>query len=245
MENFFVMIQSLLENNITLEQEISVFDELKIQHNECLYVIDFNQNELILKRGFESLLGYTDEEMNMSLLVKGYHPNDEEIIKRVVQEAVLFTLKNAEKGQQNELYLKYRRRKKDGTYITVLSQTYIHDLEADGSSMRSLTRLTDISFTSDFYNVSYFFKAANLDQDSFEREIHKVYYEFFTKRELDIIKNMNQGYTNKQISEILFISEHTVATHRKNIFRKSGCHSLEELLRFCHSKGILKILDKS
>ena len=58
MENFFEMIQSLLENKITLEQEISVFDELKTQHNECLYVIDFNQNEMILKRGFESLLGY-------------------------------------------------------------------------------------------------------------------------------------------------------------------------------------------
>ena len=243
MKNFFDMVQSLLENKITFEQEVSAFDDFKILSNECLYVIDFNQNELILKKGFENFLGYADDEMNMDLLINGYHPDDQDVINKVIQEAVLFTLKNAAKGKQNALYLKYRRQKKDGTYISVLSQTYIYDLDAKGSRMKSLTRLTDMSFTGEFSSVSYNFLAQNLDLEAFERQIHKVYFDVFTKRELDVIYNMSKGYTNLQISKQLFISEHTVATHRKNILRKSGCHNVDGLIRFCQTNGILKILN--
>ena len=47
-----------------------------------------------------------------------------------------------------------------------------------------------------------------------------------SNRERDILIHVAKGMTNKDISEILNISVHTVITHRKNIIRKTGIKSV-------------------
>lgn len=236
------MIHTLFENEISLEQEATGFEDQKILSNECLYILDFNTKEVIHKKGFEGLLGYSDEEMNTELLFDGFHPQDKEIVTKVIQEAILYTLKHSSESDQNSLFLKYRRRKKDGTYITVLSQSFIYDMDKKGKSMKSITRMTNVSFTSEKDTVSYSFQAKNLDQESFRRKIYESNLDFFTSREIEVIVEMFKGITNREIGENLFISEHTVATHRKNIFKKSSCSSVHELQVFCESKGILNYM---
>jgi DNA-binding NarL/FixJ family response regulator len=43
-----------------------------------------------------------------------------------------------------------------------------------------------------------------------------------SERELEVITLIAEGHTNQQIAEILFLSAHTVNTHRKNIMGKLG-----------------------
>ena len=43
-----------------------------------------------------------------------------------------------------------------------------------------------------------------------------------SEREMEIIKYIAEGHTNAQIATILFLSAHTVTTHRKNIMAKLG-----------------------
>ncbi len=50
-----------------------------------------------------------------------------------------------------------------------------------------------------------------------------------TPREQEILKLIALGYTNQQIAEKLFISPHTVITHRKNITKKLGIKSISGL----------------
>jgi two-component system, NarL family, nitrate/nitrite response regulator NarL len=59
-----------------------------------------------------------------------------------------------------------------------------------------------------------------------------------TARELEIIKCMTLNLTNKQIADQLFISERTVETHRKNIFRKTNTHSVLSLMDFLKKQKI-------
>lgn len=46
-----------------------------------------------------------------------------------------------------------------------------------------------------------------------------------TKREKELLPLLVQGYDNASIAKMLFISEHTVKTHVKNIFQKMDVHS--------------------
>ena len=50
-----------------------------------------------------------------------------------------------------------------------------------------------------------------------------------TMREINILKYLNEGYKNKQISEQLFISCNTVKTHIKNIYTKLNVNKREAL----------------
>ena len=51
-----------------------------------------------------------------------------------------------------------------------------------------------------------------------------------SERELEIIKHIARGLTNKEIGNHLFISTHTVMTHRKNIMHKLGVNNTAGLV---------------
>lgn len=57
-------------------------------------------------------------------------------------------------------------------------------------------------------------------------------FQSLTKQEKVILQLVVNGSNNKQVGEQLFISKHTVITHRKNIYRKLDATSLADLIRF-------------
>jgi two-component system nitrate/nitrite response regulator NarL len=60
-----------------------------------------------------------------------------------------------------------------------------------------------------------------------------------TDREREILKLIAKEYTNRDIAEELFISERTVETHRKNIFRKTRTNSLVGLIKFAYANNLI------
>lgn len=60
-----------------------------------------------------------------------------------------------------------------------------------------------------------------------------------TDREKDILRLISKEFSNKQIAEKLFISERTVETHRKNIFRKTNTTSLVGLIKFAFANHLI------
>lgn len=60
-----------------------------------------------------------------------------------------------------------------------------------------------------------------------------------TDREVEIIRLIEKEYSNKQIAETLFISERTVETHRKNIFRKTATNSVIGLVKYAYEHRLI------
>ena len=63
---------------------------------------------------------------------------------------------------------------------------------------------------------------ANLDPDDLDRSQLSCDPVLISERENEIIVLISEGYTNEQIADMLFLSRHTVNTHRKNILSKLG-----------------------
>jgi two-component system response regulator NreC len=64
--------------------------------------------------------------------------------------------------------------------------------------------------------------------------------ELLTPRETDILRLLVQGYTNRQIAEVLSLSIRTVEGHRGNLTEKLGLHSRVELVRYAREHGLTK-----
>lgn len=60
-------------------------------------------------------------------------------------------------------------------------------------------------------------------------------------REKEVVKQIALGKTNKEIGEVLFISPHTVITHRKNITKKLGIKTVSGLTAFAILNNLIKI----
>ncbi len=60
-----------------------------------------------------------------------------------------------------------------------------------------------------------------------------------TIREKEILKLITKEFNNEKIAETLFISERTVETHRKNIFRKTNTKSIVGLIKYAFEKGMV------
>ena len=60
-----------------------------------------------------------------------------------------------------------------------------------------------------------------------------------TRREKDVLAEIANGLSNKSIAEKLFISQHTVDSHRKNLLAKLEAKNSAELVKIAMEKGII------
>ncbi len=60
-----------------------------------------------------------------------------------------------------------------------------------------------------------------------------------SKREMEIIRLIAEGMTNKEIADKLFLSKHTVNTHRKNIMQKLGLGNTADIVMYALKEKII------
>ena len=59
-------------------------------------------------------------------------------------------------------------------------------------------------------------------------------------REQEVLKLIAEAHTNREIGEILHLSEKTVESHRANILRKLGMRDRVELVRYAIRRGLVE-----
>lgn len=62
-----------------------------------------------------------------------------------------------------------------------------------------------------------------------------------SEREVEVLKHMSEGLSNKQIADQLYISIRTVETHKHNLMKKLNIYSTAELVIYAIQNNIIKI----
>ncbi len=85
-------------------------------------------------------------------------------------------------------------------------------------------------------------RVLNIIMSDFEEEDDKSKaYEQLTDREKEVVQLVADGLTTKQIAKKLYLSPHTVSTHRKNALKKLEISSVPELIKFVIHKELKKL----
>lgn len=222
-----------------IQNDFEILKKTNFNRNECLFVWDVKQGEILFAKGFDNLLGIEDKKIKLREFTDLFHKDDKEHILRIGQAAIHHSLKNPESNREHSLHISHRIKNAKGDYIKVLVHSKPYSLDRNGYITKFITIFSDISFVDASHGVQYKFMSKGLNKKSFHNEIFNPNENIFTERELEIIRGIKKGQTNLQIAQELDISRHTVATHRKSIMKKSGCHSARELLLFCKKEGVL------
>jgi DNA-binding NarL/FixJ family response regulator len=61
-----------------------------------------------------------------------------------------------------------------------------------------------------------------------------------TDRELDVLRQICEGRSTKEVAAHLYLSEETIKTHLKNIFRKLGVHDRAEAVAEAFRRGVVR-----
>ena len=74
--------------------------------------------------------------------------------------------------------------------------------------------------------------------------VKKTYFiheedELITKRETEILKYLSEGFSSKLIAAKLYLSEHTVIIHRKNLMAKTNSVNIAELISWANRNEII------
>jgi len=80
---------------------------------------------------------------------------------------------------------------------------------------------------------------AEKDQESFNASFSCQAVNI-SSRELEIIRLIAEGFTNKEIADKLCLSNHTVTTHRKNIMNKLGINNTAGLVMFAIKENLIE-----
>lgn len=99
-----------------------------------------------------------------------------------------------------------------------------------------LSAIEQISNGQVYYDAEVSKTILNKYTSAIEIEQDKV---VLSERELEIIALIAKGNSTNEIADKLFISPHTVKTHRKNINFKLGIHSPTELLHFAQKHNLV------
>jgi DNA-binding NarL/FixJ family response regulator len=64
--------------------------------------------------------------------------------------------------------------------------------------------------------------------------------EFFSRREKEVLELLAKGFSSRDISKRLFITEKTVESHRKNLVVKAKVKNTNELIAYASMRGLIK-----
>jgi DNA-binding NarL/FixJ family response regulator len=106
---------------------------------------------------------------------------------------------------------------------------------ADGYLLKDIEKSELVNAIEEVYGGNIFY-SGTIAKTLMESLSNK---ELLTRREKEIIKLIAEENMNTQIAEKLFISEHTVEAHRKNIFRKTKAKSIVGLIKYAYENKLV------
>ena len=82
-------------------------------------------------------------------------------------------------------------------------------------------------------------RRASIDVEHLDLENLSCEPVLLSEREVEIIKHIAEGNTNTQIADFLYLSPHTITTHRKNIMAKLGTKNTAGIVMYAVKSNIV------
>jgi len=186
------------------------------------------------------MIGVDHDILSPYHMYQATHPND---IKRIglgtlnrIKFAQNFLI--AEQGF-SILSTNIRMKNPDGQYSNLLFQCYTFYSDIPTKTVYQLQVHTNIDWYDKFNDHHHYYVGEDLSKFHYPDQNLLGIVSPYSNREFEIINLLAIGLTSEQVAQKLFLSVHTVNTHRRNILQKSGHTRIQELLIDLSGQGVI------
>ena len=242
---FFDFIESYLPTGF---QRISADDpimqrleEVMEANDQFLAVIHVEKiMYLYSSKGSNQILGVESSQLNPAHFQAAVHPDDLDRLAWVTCQ-ILKEGGKIFRQKKGRALLSYtlRFRNHSGEFVNFLGQDYLYYADAPNKAVFGLRILTNVDWCRMKKNQFHQYVGKDFSLFRYPDEHLLKIASVFSKRELEIIKLIESGLCSKEIAEQLFLSVHTVNTHRTNILEKSNKAHLSELIFELKEQGLV------
>jgi len=242
---FFDFIESYLPSGFLKinpdDPIILKLEELTVENGQYFQVFDVGQMKfLYTSKNIFNLIGVTPEEINPGHYTQLVHPDDEEKLGQA-RARVYGMEREIFQAQKGSLFISFNLRMRNAAdnYINLFTQEYMFYSPIPYKAVFLIQVITNI----DWYKMKKdrFHLYAGNDISLFrfpDRELLEIGPDL-SNREFEIIRLIEAGLSSKEIADKLFLSVHTVNTHRSNILEKTGKSQISDLIYEFKEKGLL------
>lgn len=199
------------------------------------YIFDvINGNFKYVSPQVKDVLGYDAQEMTIEYFFSKIHPDDQPLLLTYEKEIVnFFQNLPSDKIAKYKFSYDYRVKNSNNKYIRILQQVITLQFDDSKNILLTLGVHTNISHIKKENSSSLSFIGLEGEPSFIDVSINHEFApqkELLTTTEKKILNLLISGYQTKEVAQLLFVSPHTVNTHRKNILRKTDTKSTTELL---------------
>ncbi|TAE28116.1 MAG: hypothetical protein EAZ91_15055 [Cytophagales bacterium] len=211
--------------------------------NSGVQIFDLYRKQVaFFSSNFGGMLGYEPvdyEGQNYHFFETKIHPDEKlQLALRGVSVLKLFAAFTNDQKLNHKVIYEYRMLNAEGNYVRLVEQYQVLELDPKGQIWLMFS-MVDIS-PSQESEGSVKCQILNFRTGSFiPFDIEQKLQLELTKRELEILKLVKQGFLSKEISDKLSISVHTVNTHRYRFLEKLGANNSIEAVVFASKYGLL------
>lgn len=199
------------------------------------YIFDVpNGQFLYVDSSIHEILGIQPDALTVTDFMARIHPQDVVCFLNFENKvSEFFGQLKPEQIMKYKVSYDFRIKNSEEEYIRILHQVITINQSKEGHVLQTLGVHTDITHIKNEGEPKLSFIGLEGEPSFIDVDYRKTFvynHDQFSIREKEIIKHLCEGSSSHEIAAVLFISEHTVRTHRKNILKKADVKSTAELV---------------
>jgi DNA-binding CsgD family transcriptional regulator len=205
---------------------------------EAIYIYSFKENRMIFARGWEEVVGYQDDEINMLAIVNMSAPEFAPFSHDLNDKALQFIHKKTENLEDYSFTIELKKIHKDGTLVPIIVRVSI--FSSSNGHIESIIGRFQINRSLIFGRVMRY-AAYGPEKEKFEEELNKVLFKHLaiSNKEKEALSLVAKGYSFKEIAHELKVSHSAIEKRIIPLYKRFDVKSLTHLVSFAYDNFIL------
>jgi DNA-binding CsgD family transcriptional regulator len=205
---------------------------------EAIYIYSFKENRMIYAVGWEEVLGYRDDEINMMTIVSITSPEYAPFSNELNDKALKFIHSKTENLEQYSFTIELKKIHKNGSHVPLISRVGV--FRSENGNVTEIIGRSQVNHSLKFGKVMRY-AAYGPEKSKFEEELNKALFEHYaiSLKEKEALSLVARGYSFKEIANLSRVSQSAIEKRIIPLYKRFQVKSLSHLVSFAYDNHIL------